>query len=186
MTTEHTLAKGKLLIAEPFLGDPNFKRSVILICEHNNNGSIGFTLTQKTKLCLANFVDDNLYPDIPLYIGGPVESNTIHFLHRLGHIIDDSIKIRDDIYWGGNFEQIIKLLNVGAIKENDIRFFMGYSGWGSGQLKEEIEDKSWFVSQANSEFIFDTSAKDFWRGMLKQMDGKYKMMANYPLDPRLN
>jgi putative transcriptional regulator len=178
-------SKGKLLIAEPFLGDPNFERSVVLLCEHNANGSFGFVLNQLTNLKLEDVID-NVYADFPLFLGGPVEQNTLHFIHRLGNIIDGTIDIGNGIYWTGDFDSVRSLLNIGKIKENDIRLFIGYSGWGEGQLDGEMKRDSWIVSETDADFIFDTPTGQFWRSVLKRMGGEYKVLSNYPTDPRLN
>lgn len=176
---------GKVLIAEPFLGDPNFERSVVLICEHNNEGSFGLVLNNVSKNTIADVVDD-IYVDFPLFIGGPVEQNTLHFVHRLGHLIEDSIDLGNGIFWSGDFESIKSLLSIGTIKSEDIRFFIGYSGWGAGQLGNELAQNTWFVSDINSDVLFEEYTNQFWRTVLKRMGGDYKVLANYPVDPRLN
>lgn len=178
-------SKGKFLIAEPFLGDTNFERSVVLLCEHNENGSFGLVMNQKSNLNLGD-VMENIYGDMPLYVGGPVEQNTLHYIHRLGSQINNSIAIGNGIYWSGDFEEIRTLINIGKITEKDIRFFLGYSGWGNGQLMNEMKQNSWIVSDADAAFIFDTPNEQFWRAVLKRMGGEYKVLSNYPTDPRLN
>jgi len=181
------VSKGNILIAEPFLGDPNFERSVVLLCEHNAQGSFGFVLNQISHYTLKDVIDDDeTYIDMPLYVGGPVEQNTLHFIHRLGDVIEDSIQISEGLYWGGNYEQLKTLLNIGKVQEKDIRFFVGYSGWAEGQLDQELSEKVWIVSKTEASFIFDTPAKEFWRSILRNMGGKHKMLSNYPIDPRLN
>jgi len=176
---------GKVLIAEPFLGDPNFERSVVLICEHNKEGSFGLVLNNVSKNTIADVVDD-IYAEFPLFIGGPVEQNTLHFVHRLGHLIEDSIDLGNGIFWSGDFESIKSLLSIGTIKSEDIRFFIGYSGWGAGQLGNELAQNTWFVSDINSDVLFEEYTNQFWRTVLKRMGGDYKVLANYPVDPRLN
>jgi putative transcriptional regulator len=180
-----SVGRGKLLIAEPFLGDPNFERSVVLLCEHNEQGSFGLVLNQTSNLHLDD-VMENMYGEFPLYIGGPVEQNTLHFIHRLGNQIDKSVDIGNGIYWSGDFEEVKTLINIGKISENDIRLFIGYSGWSAGQLADEMNRNSWIVSETDAHFIFDTPANQFWRAILKSMGGEYKVLSNYPTDPRLN
>lgn len=179
------VGKGKLLIAEPFLGDPNFERSVVLLCEHNDQGSFGLVLNQSTNLKLDD-VMENVYGDLPLFLGGPVEQNTLHFIHRLGDEIEGAVALGGGIYWSGDFESVKTLINIGKITEKDIRLFVGYSGWSAGQLNDEMKRDSWIVSETNAHFIFDTPAGQFWRAILKQMGGDYKVLSNYPTDPRLN
>ena len=179
-------AAGKLLIAEPFLGDPNFERSVVLLCEHNEEGSFGLVLNQATPLTLKDVISDEVYADMPLHVGGPVEHNTLHFVHRLGNAIKDAIPVTDGIWWSGDFEQVKSLLNMGKVGPQQVRFFVGYSGWGAGQLDGEIAQNAWMLTDADADFVFTTPSDQFWRGVLRRMDGKYKSIANYPTDPRLN
>jgi len=180
------ITNGSLLIAEPFLGDPNFERSVVLICEHNEDGTFGLVLNQIAQVRLNDVLSEELYQDFPLYVGGPVQQNTLHYIHRLGDQLDESIRVADGLYWSGNFDQLRQLINAGAVRENDIRFFVGYSGWGEGQLGEEMGQNAWIVTQADADFIFDTASDQFWRGILRRMGGQYRVLSHYPVDPRLN
>lgn len=184
MTTK-TVTNGSILIAEPFLGDANFERSVVLICEHSAEGTFGLVLNQTTNLHLGDVIED-IFTDIPLFLGGPVQQNTLHFIHRRPDLIDQSIQIQDDLYWSGDFEQIKQALNIGTLNKQDIRFFVGYSGWGEGQLDTELTENAWIVSRTDTGFLFDTPADQFWRGILKRMGGEFKVKSNYPVDPRLN
>ncbi|AFK02503.1 UPF0301 protein yqgE [Emticicia oligotrophica DSM 17448] len=177
--------KGKVLIAEPFLGDKNFERSVVLLCEYNNLGAFGLVLNQLTNLKLDDVIE-NIYAELPLYLGGPVEQNTLHFIHRLGDEIEGSVELGNGIYWSGDFEQVKTLINISKISENDIRLFVGYSGWGAGQLEGELMQDSWIVSDIDAGLIFETPSNNFWREVLKRMGGQYKVLSNYPTDPRLN
>jgi len=177
--------EGKLLIAEPFLGDPNFERSVVLLCEHNHGGSFGFVLNQLSDLLLNDVLSTPTATNMPLYVGGPVAYNTLHFVHRIA-FLDEAVALGHGIFWGGDFEQMTTLLNIGKISERDVRFFIGYSGWGSSQLDNELRQNSWIVSQTDADFIFNTPAEHFWRAILRQMGGEYRVKSHYPTDPRLN
>lgn len=182
---QHDIKAGDLLIAEPFLGDPNFERSVVLVCEHSEFGSFGLVLNQITESALSDVVQ-NIYSEYPLFIGGPVENNTLHYVHRLGDIIEDSIEITDGLFWSGDFETLKSLINIGKVSPSDIRFFLGYSGWGAGQLDLELKQNVWYVTEADAPLIFDNTAEQFWRTVLHKMGGDYKVLSNYPKDPRLN
>ncbi|MCU0443799.1 MAG: YqgE/AlgH family protein [Microscillaceae bacterium] len=177
---------GRLLIAEPFLGDPNFERSVVLMCEHDERGSFGLVLNQTTDFALKDVWDATPYSDIPIYVGGPVQQNSLHFVHRIGHHIRHSIEIKKGLFWSGDFDQVIDMLNLGTIQEEDILFFAGYSGWSGGQLERELSENAWIVTEVEPNFLFDTPANQLWREILKRMGGEYKVKANYPIDPRLN
>lgn len=186
MSPSENPSKGSLLIAKPFLGDPNFERGVILLCEYNTQGSFGFVLNQVTDLFLGDVLEDTIYQDIPLHLGGPVEKNTLHFIHRRPDLIHGGANIMPDVFWGGDFEQVRTLLNINKLTADDVRFFIGYSGWSGGQLENEITQDSWIITQATSDFLFTTPPADFWREILKNMGGEYRSIAHYPTDPRLN
>ncbi|MFC0185872.1 YqgE/AlgH family protein [Pseudarcicella hirudinis] len=141
------IVKGCLLISEPFLKDPNFERSVVLICDHNEQGSFGLVLNHKMSLHLDDVLEENIYPDIPLFAGGPVQPNTLHFIHNRPDVIEGGTEILEGLYWGGKFEDVKKLLNNGVLTAQDIRCFIGYSGWDSGQLAGELKQDSWIVSK---------------------------------------
>lgn len=177
--------QGSFLIAEPFLDGDEFTRSVVLLCEHEDSqGSFGLIVNKATDLKVHEVVD-NLHTNQTLYIGGPVEKNTLHFLHTLPNI-ENSIPLKDGVYWGGSYDQI-KLLDVqGELNKDNIRFFMGYSGWGQNQLKNEISQESWIIANINLKKIFSTNSNKMWEAILKKMGGKYRLFSNYPIDPRLN
>ena len=142
-------------------------------------------LNQLTNLNLDDVIE-NVYSELPLYLGGPVEQNTLHFIHRLGNEIEGAIDIGNGIFWSGDFDQVKALVNIGKIAEDDIRLFIGYSGWSAGQLEGELKQNSWIVSDIDASLIFETPNKNFWREVLKRMGGEYKVLSNYPTDPRLN
>ncbi len=182
-----TVSKGNLLIAKPFLGDPNFERGVILLCDYNLEGSFGFVLNQVTNVLLGDVIKENIYPDIPLYLGGPVEKNTLHFIHKRPDLISGGSEVLPGVFWGGDFETAKLLLNLNTLSNKDVRFFVGYSGWGGGQLDAEVNiEESWIVTTTDKDFLFDTNPDYFWREVLKNMGGEYKSIAHYPIDPRLN
>jgi putative transcriptional regulator len=182
-----TPKKGCLLVSEPFLPDQNFERTVILLCEHNEEGSVGFILNKPSILKFDEAVEDVDNFHVPLYIGGPVQQDTLHFLHRTENVLEGSIKIAEKIYWGGNYEQLITIINSGTINKDDFKFFLGYSGWAPGQLEEELEQKSWIIyDEVTEEKVFEINSKHLWKEILKDMGGKFKVFANYPVDPRMN
>ena len=179
--------KGDLLISEPFLADPNFARTVILLCEHNDEGSFGFVLNKLSQIKLNELIEGVGDRQDDIYIGGPVQQNTLQFIHRNDGLIEGGSEVRDGIFWGGNFEQMLTMMESKLIEPDDIKFFVGYSGWVSGQLKSELEINSWIISRnVNIEQIFDTDVTSLWKEVLNTMGGKFKIVANFPVDPRLN
>lgn len=179
---------GSILLSEPFMLDPHFKRTVILLCEHDEqNGSVGFILNKTVNnVKVADALVDFEMVKTPLFYGGPVAHDTLHYLHSYGEIISDSILITEGIYWGGDFEQITDYLKNGTIQPEGIRFFMGYSGWDPGQLMDELKDNSWIISQGKSEYLYKTAHEALWKKALEDLGGKFSMMKNYPENPMLN
>jgi len=179
--------KGTLLIAEPSLtGDISFTRSVVLLAEHSEEGSLGFILNKPLHYMISDLVKEIEIP-FPVYNGGPVEQDNLYFIHKVPHLVNCSVEIADGIYWGGNFETIITLINNGDISENDIRFFLGYSGWDALQLDQELESQSWVLVENNMENdIFLEPAKAFWNKKIHELGGRYLIWANAPENPSLN
>ncbi|WP_425391076.1 YqgE/AlgH family protein [Ekhidna sp.] len=179
--------KGDLLISEPYLPDPNFERTVVFLCEHDENGTFGFVLNKSANLVLGEIVDEvGDYPG-KVFLGGPVERDTLHFVHREPELVSSSREVVNGVYWGGDFNKLTEMMNVRSIQPEDIRFFVGYSGWAAGQLMDEMKAKSWIVlKNTTPEMIFDWDNQDLWKECLKTMGGKYRLMSNYPKDPRMN
>lgn len=177
---------GILLLSEPFLADENFERSVVLICAHNEEGTFGFVLNQPTEMTLNEVLEDETLPPLPVYLGGPVEQNTLHFLHKAGEKISAAVQIDENICWSGDFDQVKQLIKDGAIQPSEIKFFVGYSGWENGQLSKELNENTWIMSKFEPDFIFNPDSQNMWKEGMKKLGGKYKIMANYPVDPRLN
>jgi putative transcriptional regulator len=177
---------GVLLIADPFLKDPNFMRTVVFLTEHKDEGTIGFVLNRQYENTL-----DELLPEIeghkfPVYYGGPVQMNTIHFLHRYPAEIPGGVEVMKGVWWGGDFDSLIQLINSKKIDPEKIRFYIGYSGWGSGQLQAEMKEKTWLTVEASRALVFHSRAEEIWKDSLKHLGGEYEMMINFPIDPQLN
>ncbi len=177
---------GTLLIANPHLDDPNFLRTVIFLCEHNKEGSFGFVLNRKLDYTVDELVPELADFQLPVFEGGPVELNTLHFLHQYPDEIPEGRELGNGIFWGGDFEKLIGLINSRTIDTTKIRFFLGYSGWGEGQLETEMVEKTWIVSPASAGFVFSAHEEELWKDVLKWMGGEYNLIINAPLDPRLN
>jgi putative transcriptional regulator len=182
-----TPKRGDLLISEPFLPDPNFERTVVLICENNEDGSIGFILNKPSLVNLDDVFEELGNFKKKLLVGGPVQQDSMHFIHRSLTNVDGGTKIGEGIYWGGNFEQLKILMKENRVDPGDVLYFLGYSGWAPGQLDEELRENSWIVSpDATAAQVFGLDPELLWQEVLKNMGGKYRMFSNYPTDPRLN
>ncbi len=179
--------KGKLLIAEPALtGDVSFNRSVVLLAEHNQEGSVGFILNKPLNYSMSDLVDEIEVP-FPVYNGGPVEQDNLYFIHKVPELISESVEISDGIFWGGDFDTTVALINSHRISQKDIRFFLGYSGWASLQLDQELLSKSWIVvSNKYESDIIQKSTQAFWREKMMELGGDYLLWSNAPENPSLN
>ena len=178
---------GRILISEPFLQDFFFQRSVVLLVEHDTNGSMGFVLNKKSGL-LLNILMDGLrdIPYIPIYAGGPVAPGNLFYIHSLGDIIPDSIQISDNLYFDGDFESMNYYLLSGRPVNGKIKFFIGYSGWTTNQLDDEIKHDSWLVGKATSRQVMLADGESFWKKSVEAIGGSYKTWINYPKNPLLN
>lgn len=182
-----TPERGDLLISEPYLPDPNFERTVIYLCEHDETGTFGFVLNKKAHVGLSEVIDEAGDYQADLFIGGPVQQDTLHFIHRHTPLNESSKLVKNGVFWGGDYEKLLEMMNTHSIIPQDIRFFVGYSGWAPDQLMDELKEKSWIVLKgASSEMIFDWDNHDMWKECLRTMGGKFRLMSNYPKDPRLN
>lgn len=178
---------GKLLISEPFLMDPNFKRSVILLTEHQKEGTMGFILNQCSTLLLSDLIPEFTGGDFPIYLGGPVAVDTIHFLHRCYDRLQDGEALGKGIYWGGNFEALQVLINNGSIEKHEIKFFIGYSGWSASQLNNEMKENTWIVSdQLDADVVFSDNEEELWKEVIINLGPKYAHISNFPQNPNLN
>lgn len=175
---------GFFLLAEPLLDDPNFDRTVILVCQHSEEGAFGLIVNRPTEITVSD-ATDLLEIENRLFVGGPVEQHTMHFLHTISSL-KESLTISEDIFWGGDFEHLQKLALKGEITEENCRFFVGYSGWSELQLEAELENNTWIISKVNPKIMFEHEPQNLWNAILKKMGGKYKVYSNYPTDPRLN
>jgi putative transcriptional regulator len=186
MITE-TLIKGQLLISEPsIIGDLSFNRSVILLADHDKEGSVGFIINKPLKYTI-----NDLLPEVnarfKIYNGGPVEQDNLYFIHNIPNLIPNSIEISNGIYWGGDFESTKELINDGTIHKGNIRFFLGYTGWSENQLETEMNANSWIVTTNNyKNKIIGKSTTNFWKEQIMELGGEYLIWSNAPENPYLN
>ena len=181
------ITKGSLLIAEPFMADPYFGRSVILVTNHEKeDGTVGFILNKCLFKKVSNFVDD--FPDFnaDIFYGGPVATDTLHYIHNNKAELDGAKEIGKHVFWGGDFETLKNKIEEKVITPKDIRFFVGYSGWDEGQLRKEIINNSWIVGKVKNNYLQIKNQHNLWNTVLTEMGGIYKTLANFPEDPSLN
>jgi putative transcriptional regulator len=179
--------KGRILLSDPFLGDEYFERSVVYLCEHSKEGSFGFVLNNYIDIQLTQL--NEKFPEmmVKLSIGGPVEKETMYFMHTLGEQLKDSLLIDQNIYMGGDFEQLYKEVSLELLSQNKVRFFIGYSGWSAGQLQNEIKEHAWIVANVdNVAELMDVTIPDLWKHFMNKLGKKYQIMSDFPIDPSEN
>lgn len=181
------LKKGNLLIAEPtIIGDVFFNRSIILLADHSEEGSVGFILNKPLDYTIKDLVP-GVNAKFKVFNGGPVEQDSLYFIHKIPYLIPNSIEISLGIYWGGDFGKVAELIAANVINENDIKFFLGYSGWNSEQLDDELKKNSWVVTENiyRSEII-EKNDESFWREKILEFGDEYSIWCNAPENPSYN
>lgn len=178
--------KGRILIAEPFLLGNYFSRSVVLLVAHSEKGAVGFILNKK-----VDYPIQDIFPDFPqfnadIYLGGPVSTDSVYFIHKLGNKLPGSIHVLEDLYWGGDFEVLKRDIKLGHIDASEIRFFLGYSGWDAGQLEDELKEDSWLVTDVEQEAVMRELSEASWVDFVKKAGSRYKVWENFPENPALN
>lgn len=177
--------KGKLLISDPFLNEDYFRRSVVYLCEHTPEGSFGFVINNFISINLCEL--DESFPNIELQIsiGGPMETSSLYFIHKLGDKIENSVLISEGVYIGGDFQQLSAYMKENSDIISNVRFFIGYAGWKENQLADEITMNSWIVSELKSPFnLFET--RQSWKRYMDELGGKFRIMSKFPIDPNDN
>ena len=177
---------GALLVSGPYLADPYFRRSVVLLCMHDDQGSFGLVLNRPIDMTVSDLMVEMPPVPSPIGLGGPVQSDSLFYLHTLGPRLEGSLKVLGDISLGGDYQQLCRMLSAAPKLAKHVRFFVGYSGWGEDQLRSEIEQRSWLIHPADKRTVMGTRPKDLWAETLRNMGPRYAPLANFPEDPSLN
>lgn len=179
--------QGMALLSEPFLNDPNFARSVVLLVRHDDNeGSLGFVLNQESNFTINEALSDFPKFDTKVRLGGPVGTENLFYIHSRNDIIEEGVEIIPGLFWGGDFEQVKSAIADNRINNSEILFFVGYSGWEQGQLKNELEEHSWIVTDISKNEILTQNSDELWKNKLKELGDNYKRFSQFPEDPSLN
>lgn len=178
---------GRLLVSEPFMTDPHFKRTVILLADHHpDDGTVGFVLNRKTNLKLSEITSDFGDFEASIHYGGPVDLESLYFIHSAGELLEDSIKIYRGVFWSGNYEKLKVLIDCKLIKPDQIRFYIGYSGWTAGQLETEMKDASWIIAEMDPNFIFKSNPDHLWKEILNTKGYHYSAIGQIEGDELMN
>ena len=178
---------GSLLVAEPFMQDVNFRRAVVLVTDHSDDeGTVGFIINKPLTVKITELVED--FPDINSYAfyGGPVSTNSIHYVHNVGILLDGSTEIGPGVFWGGEFEKLKFLISHQLVREENIRFFVGYAGWSAGQLIEELDSGSWITSEGHANYLFKSKPSKLWNQVMHHKGDVFSVLAQLPEQPNLN
>lgn len=178
--------RGKILISEPFLPDTYFNRSIVFLTDHSSEGSVGFIINKRLDLKVSDTIDGFEGWDDKLNMGGPVAPDTLHYLHTVGQLIPKSVHVDKNIYWGGDIDTIKTLIAFKKIEESQIRFFLGYSGWTAGQLERELKENSWVIAKIRPDVVMTNRGSDTWKKVLRSLNNKYRIWADFPESPEMN
>jgi putative transcriptional regulator len=182
------LGKGIFLVASPGLRDPNFRQTVVLLCEHGDEGALGVVVNRPTAMLLSEAV-----PQIPvlegqrhaLFSGGPVQPNQIMILSRLNQEPVDQHHVFDGVYLGGDLGVLERVLTAQS-GTDAFRAYVGYAGWGPGQLENEMKTGSWITLPADTAVVFDKDPARIWSDVMRSLGGRYAIYADMPADPHMN
>ena len=179
-------SRGKILISEPFLRDATFGRSVILLIDHTDEGTMGLIINKPLPIFVNDIIKEFKYiDDIPLYKGGPVATDTLFYLHTLANI-SGAIPVSKGLYLNGDFDEIKKYILQGNKVDQHIRFFLGYSGWDSEQLSTELKENTWLVSKEENAYLMNGDTKDMLKQALEKLGSKYETWSRFPQVPTFN
>ena len=178
--SSRTLA-GSLLVAHPNMLDPNFRRTVLFISEHDpNEGALGVIINRPLDRQVADLVTDTPPPglaDVPVFLGGPVGKNQLMFA-AFEWKKGDGFKL--------SHNAVLEHAGTAAVDKNLICAFVGYAGWGAGQLETEVKQKAWLLQKANPSLLKLDRLPNLWFDIMRSLGPWYKMLAAAPDDPSLN
>ena len=182
------LGKGVFLVAAPSLRDPNFRQSVVLLCEHGPEGALGVVVNRPTAMSISEAL-----PQVPiiegeghvLYAGGPVQTNQVMLLYRGEQLPENSHHVFDGVCLGGDIGVVERILTGAGTKES-FRAYLGYSGWGPGQLESEMKTGSWITLPADPTLVFEKDPVRVWGDILLSLGDAYRPYAEMPFDPSCN
>lgn len=180
MAAKSLVKSGQILLAEPFMQDPYFHRAVVLLCEHHDEGSMGFILNKSIDMGVNDLIGEFPRFDAEVFYGGPVQTDTLHYVHNVGDLLDESIKVAKGVWMGGDFDKLKFLITSDLIKPENIRFFVGYSGWTGGQLNEEMEERSWVAAPMDANYVFKAQPGRLWSQVMYNKGDIYEIIADMP------
>jgi putative transcriptional regulator len=176
------IQNGSVLIAEPFMWDINFHRSVVVVTDHHDEGTHGFILNKPLEMKVNDLLFEFPAFEANVYYGGPMAHDRLDFLHNVGDLLSDSIKVSDGVWWGGDYNELVFLAENELITPKNLRFFLGYTGWSPNQLQEELDDKAWIMAKGSSNYIFNPRTPNLWREVLHHQNSRLAIIGDMPDD----
>jgi putative transcriptional regulator len=160
------LRAGQVIISTALLDGTNFEKAAILLTECNEKGAMGFVFNHPSGRTFNELVEFADAPALPLFAGGPSETDMLYFVHRRPDLIGGGDPVTGNIYAGGDFTRTVALLKEGKLAPQDLKLFTGYCGWDTGELEAEIEEGSWLLVEVAPELVFTTDCETLWEDQL--------------------
>jgi len=184
------VAQGTLLAAGPELLDPNFMHAVVLIGEHTDQGAYGLVVNRRSAHTTRDVLSDELALGrlpIPIWIGGPVALDTLQILHRVPERLSGGVEVSDGVWIGADLERLGAYAEQAPEEfERNVRLFLGYSGWGAGQLESELVEGTWLPAPGDAERIFNDRPEALWRRVVRSLGQAAEGLDEQPPDPTWN
>lgn len=157
------LQAGTILISTDLLNDTSFERVAVVITEYNDQGAIGYVFNQPFPRNFNELEEFKYSVPVPLYAGGPVQTDKLYFMHCRPDLIEGSDPVAGDVCMNGDFKKAVQMFNNGTLSIHEVRLFIGYCGWNAGELEAEIEEGSWQVTNAPIDLVFAASVTELWQ-----------------------
>jgi putative transcriptional regulator len=173
---------GQLLLDGGNLKGSYFNRTVVLICQHDEQGAFGLVLNRPSQSKVEDVIETGLPPrleSLPLYVGGPVQANALSYLHTDVYV--PHANVMTNLNLGHSLEGLVEL-GESYSSTQKVRVFAGYAGWSAGQLEEEMKRESWLVHPATLELVFDTPPPELWRSIMRLKGWQARLLAEGPED----
>ena len=175
--------QGKLIVSSPSLNDPNFRKTVVLIAHHDDEGAMGLVLSRPSDVAAGDavpLIERLPGADDPVFVGGPVQPEALMVLAQFEDVTDAAAPIMDGL---GFMPADSEPDDLSIVR---MRLFAGYSGWGVGQLEQELAEASWIVVDAEPGDAFADDPDELWRTVVHRKGGAFELMENMPFDPGMN
>jgi len=186
----YRIPAGGLLCAWPDLVDPNFFRRVLVVCQHSDEGAYGLVLNDPLEATTKDLMPSHPILgslEFPVFRGGPVDPGTLQYLHRIPRELPGAVSITDEVWMGGDFDALTRFIEKAPERAlGEVRLFLGYSGWGEGQLEEELRGGSWVPATCGPEEVFSDDPEGAWQRVLRGLGEVGEGLADLPPDPEWN